>query len=149
MSIDSALNGDQKGSLPRSSEGNGRPRHPDGVSSDGVLDLTLTRPSDLGGTNGRGTNPEQLFAACYAASFLGVIKLVARRDCIALPTDTEVDAIVGMGATPRGFGIEVELRIYLPGLPRTEADSLVEKAHAACPYSKATRGNVSVRLVLG
>ena len=118
------------------------------VSSDGVLDLTLTRPSELGGTNGRGTNPEQLFAACYAASFLGIIKLVARRDCIALPTDTEVDAIVGVGATPRGFGIEVELRISLPGLPRAEADVLVEKSHAVCPYSNAMRSKVSVRLLL-
>jgi lipoyl-dependent peroxiredoxin len=118
------------------------------VSSDGVLDLTVTRPRELGGTNGRGTTPEQLFAASYAASFLGIMRLVAGREGIALPTDTEVEASVGVGPTPRGFGIEVELRIWLPGLPRAEADVLVEKSHAACPYSNATRGNVSVRLVL-
>jgi lipoyl-dependent peroxiredoxin len=118
------------------------------VSSDGVLDLKVTRPRELGGTNGRGTNPEQLFAASYAASFLGIMRLVAGREGIALPTDTEVEASVGLGPTPRGFGIEVELRIWLPGLPRAEADLLVEKSHAACPYSNATRGNVSVRLVL-
>jgi lipoyl-dependent peroxiredoxin len=118
------------------------------VSSDGVLDLKVTMPRDLGGTNGRGTNPEQLFAASYAACFLGMMRLVAGRESIALPTDTEVEAGVSLGPTPRGFGIEVELRIYLPGLPRAEADLLVEKSHAVCPYSNATRGNVSVRLVL-
>jgi len=118
------------------------------VSSDGVLDLKVTMPRELGGTNGRGSKPEQLFAACYAVSFLGVMKLVARRDGIALPRGTEVEASVGVGATQRGFETEVELRISLPGLPRVEADSLVEKSHAACPYSNATRGNVPVRLVL-
>jgi lipoyl-dependent peroxiredoxin len=118
------------------------------VSSDGILDLKVTRLRELGGTNGRGTTPEQLFAASYAASFLGMMRLVAAREGIAFPTDTEVEASVGVGPTPQGFGIEVELRICLPGLPRTEADALVEKSHAACPYSNATRDNVSVRLVL-
>jgi osmotically inducible protein OsmC len=118
------------------------------VSSDGILDLKVTRPRDLGGTNGRGTTPEQLFAASYAASFLGIMKYVAGQEGIAFPTDTEVEASVGVGRTPPGFGIEVELRIGLPGLPRAEADVLVEKSHAACPYSNATRDNVSVRLVL-
>jgi osmotically inducible protein OsmC len=118
------------------------------VSSDGVLDLKVTRPRELGGTNGRGTTPEQLFAASYAASFLGIMRLVAGRDGIALPTNTEVEASVGVGPTPRGFGIEVELRISLPGLPRAEADVLVEKSHAVCPYSNAMRSNVSVRLLL-
>jgi lipoyl-dependent peroxiredoxin len=118
------------------------------VSSDGVLDLIVTMPRELGGTNGRGTNPEQLFAASYAACFLGMIRLVAGREGIALPTDTEVEANVGVGPTARGFGIEVELRIALPGLPRAEADALVQKAHAVCAYSNATRGKVSLRLVL-
>src|SRR5258708_4680644 len=101
------------------------------VSSDGVLDLTVTRPRELGGTNGRGTTPEQLFAASYAASFLGIMRLVAGREGIALPTDTEVEASVGVGPTPRGFGVEVELRIWLPRLPPAQADLLVEKSHAA------------------
>ena len=118
------------------------------VSSDGILDLKVTRPRELGGTNGRGTTPEQLFAASYAASFLGIMRYVAGREGVALPTDTEVEAGVGVGTIPRGFGIEVELRIRLPGLPQAEADLLVEKSHAMCPYSNATRGNVSVRLVL-
>jgi osmotically inducible protein OsmC len=118
------------------------------VSSDGVLDLIVTRPHEPGGTDSRGTNPEQLFAAGYAASFLGMMRFVAGREGIALPADTEVEASVGVGPIPRGFGIEVELRIFLPGLPRAEADLLVEKSHAVCPYSNATRGNISVRLVL-
>ena len=117
------------------------------VSSDGILDLKVTRPRELGGTNGRGTTPEQLFAASYAASFLGIMRYVAGLEGVALPTDTEVEAGVGVGQISRGFGIEVELRISLPGLPRAEADLLVEKSHAACPYSNAMRGNVSVRLV--
>jgi Ohr subfamily peroxiredoxin len=118
------------------------------VSTDGVLDLKVTMPRELGGTNGRGTNPEQLFAASYAACFLGMMRLIAAREGIALPTNAEVEADVSVGPTSRGFEIEVELRIWLPGLPRTEADSLVEKSHAVCPYSNATRGNVSLRLVL-
>lgn len=118
------------------------------VSSDGVLDLKVTMPRALGGANGRGTNPEQLFAASYAASFLGIMRFVAQREGIALPTNTEVEASVGVGPTARGFGIEVELRISLPGLPRAAVDSLVEKSHAVCPYSNAMRSSVSVRLVL-
>jgi lipoyl-dependent peroxiredoxin len=118
------------------------------VSSDGVLDLIVTRPRDLGGTNGRGTNPEQLFAASYATCFLGMMRLVAIREGIALPAGTEVEASVGVGPILRGFGIEVEFRIRLPGLTQAEADLLVQKSHAVCPYSNATRGNVPVRLVL-
>jgi osmotically inducible protein OsmC len=118
------------------------------VSSDGLLDLKVTLPREFGGANGRGGEPEQLFAACYAVSFLGMMRLIASRDGITLPTGTEVEATVGVGATRRGFEIEIELKMRLPGLPRAEADSLVEKSHAACPYSNATRGNVSVRLVL-
>jgi Ohr subfamily peroxiredoxin len=117
------------------------------VSSDGALDLKVKRPRKLGGTNGRETNPEQLFAAAYAASFLGIMMLVAVRDGIEFPRTAEVEAGVGVGTAQQAFGIEVELRIRLPGLPRAEADSLVEKSHALCPYSNATRGNVSVRLV--
>jgi Ohr subfamily peroxiredoxin len=108
----------------------------------------VTQPRELGGTNGHCAKPEQLFAACYAVSFLGMMRLVARRESIALPTGTAVESAIGVGATPQGFEIEIELKIHLPGLPRVEADSLVEKAHAVCPYSNATRGNVPVRLVL-
>ena len=118
------------------------------VSSDGALDLEVTRPRDMGCTNGRATSPEQLFAAGYAACFLGIMRFVAGRESIELPKGTEVEASVGVGLRPRGFGIEVELRIFLPGLPRAEADPLVKKSHLLCPYSNAGRGNISVRLVL-
>jgi osmotically inducible protein OsmC len=118
------------------------------VSSDGVLDLIVTRPREMGGSSRRGTNPEQLFAASYAASFLGIMRLIAGREGIDLPASTEVEASVAVGAAVRGFAIEVELRIGLPGIPRAEADSLVEKSDALCPYSDAVHGNISVRLVL-
>jgi Ohr subfamily peroxiredoxin len=117
------------------------------VSSDGALDLKVSMPRELGGTNGRGTNPEQLFAAAYTSSFPGIVRLVAAREGFVLPADAEIDASVAVGATPRGFGIEVELRVCLPGLPRAEADALVEKAHTLCPYSNATRDNIAVRTV--
>jgi osmotically inducible protein OsmC len=117
------------------------------VSSDGALDLKVKRPRKLGSRNGRGTNSEQLFAAAYATSFLGIMMLIAIRDDIEFPRSAEVEAGVGVGPAQRAFGIEVELRIRLPGLPRAKANSLVERSHALCPYSHATRGNVSVRLV--
>ena len=118
------------------------------VSSDGVLDLNLTRPRELGGANGRGTNPEQLFAAGYAACFLEAMKLVASRGGTSLPLGTAVEVIVGMGPIRHGFGMEVELKISLPGLARAEVDLLVEKAHTVCSYSNATRDNIPIRLVL-
>lgn len=118
------------------------------VSSDQVLDIRLTTPRELGGAGGEGTNPEQLFAAGYSACFLGAMKFVAARDKIAFPADTAVDGSVGIGAIPNGFGIEVELKITLPGMHRAEAEALVEKAHIVCPYSNATRNNIDVRLVL-
>ena len=118
------------------------------VSSDGVLDLNLTRPRELGGANGRGTNPEQLFAAGYAACFFEAMKLVASRGGTSLPLGTAVEVCVGMGPIRRGFGMEVELKISLPGLVRAEVDLLVEKAHTVCSYSNATRDNIPIRLVL-
>ncbi|MBI3145794.1 MAG: organic hydroperoxide resistance protein [Pseudogulbenkiania sp.] len=118
------------------------------VSSDGVLDVKLTTPRELGGAGGAATNPEQLFAAGYSACFIGAMKFVAHRDKIAFPADTTVEGSVGIGAIPDGFGIEVELKIALPGLPREEAETLIDRAHIVCPYSNATRGNIDVRLVL-
>jgi lipoyl-dependent peroxiredoxin len=118
------------------------------VSSDGALDVQLTRPRELGGPGGTGTNPEQLFAAGYSACFLSAMKFVARRDKIAIPGDVSVESTIGIGAIPTGFGIEAELRVSLPGMPRGEAEALVEKAHVVCPYSNATRGNIDVRLMV-
>jgi len=118
------------------------------VSSDGVLDVSLTTPKELGGAGGNGTNPEQLFAAGYSACFLGAMKFVAARDKIALPADVAVSGSVGIGPIPNGFGIEVELRIALPGMAKPEAEALVDQAHIVCPYSNATRNNIDVRLVI-
>ncbi|NMG67018.1 Ohr family peroxiredoxin [Azoarcus indigens] len=118
------------------------------VSSDGVVDVKLTTPRELGGGGGEGTNPEQLFAAGYSACFLGAMKFVASRDKIKMPTDAAIDGSVGIGPLPTGFGIEVELKISLPGMDRAEAEALIQKAHIVCPYSNATRGNIDVNLVL-
>ena len=116
------------------------------VSSDGVLDIKLTTPRELGGAGEKGANPEQLFAAGYSACFLGALKFVAAREKIALPADTAIDGSVGIGAIPNGFGIEVELKISLPGLAREQARALVDMAHVVCPYSNATRNNIDVTL---
>jgi len=115
-------------------------------SSDGVLDVKLTTPRELGGAGGDGTNPEQLFAAGYSACFIGAIKLVAARQKVTLPADLSITGTVGIGPIPNGFGLEVTLRISLPSLDRTVAHDLVQKAHQVCPYSNATRGNVNVTL---
>jgi lipoyl-dependent peroxiredoxin len=118
------------------------------VSSDNVLDIRLSTPRELGGAGGEGTNPEQLFAAGYSACFLGALKYVAGQAKVALPADTRVEGSVGIGQIPSGFGIEVELRITVPGLPREQVQALVDKAHTVCPYSNATRGNIDVTLVV-
>lgn len=118
------------------------------ISSDGVLDVALTTPRELGGNGARGTNPEQLFAAGYAACFLGALKHVAGAAKIKLPEDSSIEGIVGIGPIPAGFGIEVELKISLPGLEQAQAKALVDKAHSVCPYSNATRGNIEVTLTL-
>lgn len=118
------------------------------VSSDKILDVKLTTPKELGGGGGTGTNPEQLFAAGYSACFLGALKLVAGREKIKLPDDTSIQGNVGIGPIPQGFGIEVELKISVPGLERAVVEELVNKAHVVCPYSNATRGNVEVTLTV-
>ncbi|MBN3138234.1 organic hydroperoxide resistance protein [Pectobacterium punjabense] len=118
------------------------------VSSDNAVDIKLTTPRELGGAGGEGTNPEQLFAAGYSACFLGAMKFVGAREKIAVPTGTTVNGSVGIGAIPTGFGIEVELKISLPGLDRAVAEDLVQKAHIVCPYSNATRGNIDVTLTI-
>lgn len=118
------------------------------TSSDGVLKVQLSTPRELGGAGGPGTNPEQLFAAGYSACFLGALKFVAGKEKLTLPATTTVTGTVGIGAIPTGFGIEVELEISIPDLPRDQAKALIDKAHIVCPYSNATRNNIDVRLHL-
>jgi lipoyl-dependent peroxiredoxin len=117
-------------------------------SDDGVLDVKLGTPKELGGAGGAVTNPEQLFAAGYSACFIGAMKFVAGQSKISLPTDTAIHGHVGIGQIPNGFGIEVKLDISLPGMDRAAAQDLINKAHVVCPYSNATRGNIDVTLAL-
>jgi lipoyl-dependent peroxiredoxin len=121
----------------------------DGTSktSDGLLNVKLTVPREMGGAGG-GVNPEQLFAAGYSACFIGAMKFVAGTQKIALPADTSIDATVGIGQIPAGFGIEVQMVVHVPGMERAAAQALVDKAHQVCPYSNATRGNIDVRITL-
>src|SRR6218665_1766049 len=111
------------------------------VSENGVLDVTLTVPKELGGNGATGTNPEQLFAAGYSACFLGALKFVAGKASVKIPAETTVSPQIGIG--PRddgaGFGIEAALTITIPGLDRATAESLVAQAHVVCPYSHATK----------
>jgi Ohr subfamily peroxiredoxin len=118
------------------------------VSSDSALDVQLSTPKELGGAGGAGTNPEQLFAAGYSACFLGALKFVAGQAKVALPAETTVTGRVGIGQIPTGFGIEAELTISVPGLPREQVEELVQKAHIVCPYSNATRDNIDVTLIV-
>ncbi|RYV52300.1 organic hydroperoxide resistance protein [Pengzhenrongella frigida] len=119
---------------------NGRTR-----TSDGRLDLELALPKEMGGS-GEGTNPEQLFAAGYAACFHSALQLVARA-AGANVADSAVGAQVGIGPSASGgFALAITLEVSLPHLPRAEALALTEQAHQVCPYSNATRGNVEVTL---
>jgi lipoyl-dependent peroxiredoxin len=110
--------------------------------------VKLTTPKELGGPGGPGNNPEQLFAAGYAACFIGAMKFVSSQGGPKVSLDTSVTASVGIGPRSEGdgFGLVIGLSIPLPGLPAAAAHALVEKAHLVCPYSNATRNNVDVEL---
>ncbi|MFC9943803.1 organic hydroperoxide resistance protein [Streptomyces pratensis] len=117
------------------------------VSSDGQIDLALALPPALGG-NGQGTNPEQLFAAGYAACFASAMSSVAREMKVDTK-DVSVTAEVSIGKDDSGFGLAVVMRVELPeALEGETGRRLVEATHAYCPYSKATRGNIDVELVI-
>ena len=115
-------------------------------SSDGILDLDLTMPKEMGGPGDEGaTNPEQLFAAGYSACFENALRRVGGQQKKNV-RDASVTANVGIGRDGNGFGLKVELVGHLPGLQREEAEALMHDAHQVCPYSKATRGNIEVML---
>lgn len=123
--------------------GDGRNGH--AATEDGLLDVDVRTPKEMGGGGGA-TNPEQLFAAGYAACFHSALKLVGRESKADL-TGTEVSATVAIGTLPNGgFGLAVELDVHAPNVDKDAALALVEKAHEVCPYSNATRGNVDVTL---
>ena len=118
----------------------------DGASrtDDGRLDIKLSSP----GTAGTGTNPEQLFAAGYAACFIGALKAVAGMQKINLPADMAIDSSVDLGKVGQAYGIAAQLKVALPGMERDAAQKLVDAAHQVCPYSNATRGNIDVTINL-
>ena len=117
------------------------------VSDDGVLDLSLTLPKDLGGPGGDHTNPEQLFAAGYAACFHSALKRVAGSQQIDVE-GSSITARVGLGIDGKAFGLAVTLVGAFPTLDRAQGEQLMHAAHEVCPYSRATRGNIDVQLEL-
>ena len=125
--------------------GEGRDGH--ARTSDGKVDLELSIPKEMGG-NGVGTNPEQLFAAGYAACFHSALRLVAGQEKADV-SDSAVGARVSIGSLDNGgFGLAVELEVTLPNVDHDTAQKLTEKAHEVCPYSNATRGNIDVNLIV-
>lgn len=116
-------------------------------TTDGRVDLDLAAPKDMGGS-GEGSNPEQLFAAGYAACFHSALQVIARREKVELG-DSTVGALVGIGPNDAGgFQLEVTLEVVVPNLPHDEAQALADQAHQVCPYSNATRGNIDVTVVV-
>jgi Ohr subfamily peroxiredoxin len=115
-------------------------------STDSVLDLPLAMPKELGGPGGAVTNPEQLFAAGYSACFESALRLVAGKQGKNVK-DASITASATLGKTPDGgFGLSVALTGKMPGLSKEEAEKLMHDAHQVCPYSKATSGNIDVKL---
>ena len=118
-------------------------------SSDGALKVNLSTPAELGGAGGMGTNPEQLFAAGYAACFIGAMKAVAGMQKIKLPADPSITSEVSIGpltGKAGAFGISVGMVVSVAGMEHAALEALVAQAHEVCPYSNATRGNVDVKL---
>ena len=116
-------------------------------SEDGSVDVNLVVPKEMGGQGGDGANPEKLFAAGYSACFLGAMKAVSGKEGVAVPADASVTAEIGFGPRSEGgYGITADLKISLPGVERDAAERLAQAAHAVCPYSNATRGNLDVGL---
>jgi len=113
-------------------------------SSDGRLDVKFTFP----GNPGNGTNPEQLLASGWSACFLTNILIAGGKKKVSVPPETAVDAEVDLCSTDDGFVLQARLNVSLPGLDRKIAQSLLDTAHQACPYSKATRGNIDVTINL-
>ncbi len=115
-------------------------------SNDKQLDIRIGSPKELGGDGNSGTNPEQLFAAGYAACFIGAMRVVAGRMKVGLPENLHIDSKVSLGVVGEAYGIDAELHVSLPGMEQDIAEQLVEASHQVCPYSNATRGNIDVSL---
>lgn len=122
--------------------GGGRDGHT--RTEDGTIDLDLAVPKEMGG-DGNGANPEQLFAAGYAACFMGAMRFYAGQQKVKVPDDAKVTVSVGIG--PRedtGFGLDVKIKVDLPGVEKDVAEDLIAGGHKVCPYSHATSGTLSI-----
>lgn len=118
-------------------------------SENSPIDFNLSVPKSMGGDGGNGANPEQLFGAAYAACFGGAIQAVAKQKGIPIDDDAlSVTAIIGFCKDDDGVFLEATLDCYIPGVDVTTGEDLVEKAHETCPFSKATRDNITVTLNL-
>ncbi|WP_159943452.1 MULTISPECIES: organic hydroperoxide resistance protein [unclassified Nocardiopsis] len=124
----------------------GEGRKGTGRTDDGRLEVDLSVPKGMGGDDGVGTNPEQLFAVGYAACFHGALKAVARKSKTDVG-DSSIDSQVSIGKSEEGLDLAVTLTVTIPGVDQAKAEELVEGAHQMCPYSRATRGNIEVTLV--
>ena len=114
--------------------------------ADGTMALKLVVPKELGGPGGDGANPEKLFALGYSACFLGAMRVASNQTKIKVPEGSTVTATIGIGPRSEGgFGITAELDVYLPGLPKDEANKLIESTHGICPYSNAIKDSVDVK----
>ena len=118
------------------------------ATDDGKIDVSLSVPKAMGGDDGPGTNPEQLFATGYAACYLSALKLVSAKSGTPVGPDTKVHTTVGIGPNTRGegFNLDIAIKVTDTGLDKAVIDDLIQKAHQVCPYSNATRGNVEVAL---
>ena len=130
----------------RATSTGGRSGH--GRTDDGVLDVTLTTPKEIGGDGARGTNPEQLFAVGYSACFLGAMKAAARKSGDTIPEDAKVTAEVSFRDRDdgEGFWIQAALKVDVPGLDKTKVEDIVKRAHVICPYSEVSRKGFEVDL---
>lgn len=120
-------------------------------SSDGKIKLQLSVPKGLGGDDGPGTNPEQLFASGYSACFIGAMKAVSMQQKIKLPAEVSIKSEVSIGpmtGKPGAFNIGVAMTVSVPGMERAAVEKLVKDAHEVCPYSNATRGNIDVAFTI-
>jgi Ohr subfamily peroxiredoxin len=115
-------------------------------SSDGVIDLELKKPKEMGGEGGNFTNPEQLFAGAYGACYLGALGSVAKKDNIDV-SEATAEVHVNFNKDDNAYALSAELHVHVPGMSLDETQQLADKAHRACPYSKAVRGNIEVKVL--
>ena len=114
-------------------------------SSDGIIDLDLKKPTEMGGEGGY-TNPEQLFAGAYGACYLGALGTMAKKDNVDV-SEATAEVHVSFNKDDNAYALSAELHVHIPGLSLNETQQLADKAHRACPYSKAVRGNIEVKVL--